>query len=166
MQKPFSSRDVIGWRQRRIAVTSVSRARQFLQLSDYWGQCTVAICGEYVYDATCSDGLLFTRCPKVFYLHCSACNNVINIIRIGAKDVLPNISCTQAAERAQNAVFVPDLDLQTYRLRHQTRLPCESDSNPFSGSGDISNTNKKPQTDGAKNRTFRSSLRAVKTFKQ
>jgi len=35
-------------------------------------------------------------------------------------------------------------------------------ANPFSGFRDISYTNKKTQTDGAKNRTFRSSLRAVK----
>jgi len=33
-----------------------------------------------------------------------------------ATDVLPNTNCTQAAERAKNAVFVfGDLDLQTYR---------------------------------------------------
>ena len=34
--------------------------------------------------------------------------------KLEVKDVLPNINCTQAAERAENAVFVPcDLDLQT-----------------------------------------------------
>jgi len=44
----------------------------------------------------------------------------------------------------------------------QTRLPCEFGANPFSGSRDISYTNKQTQTDAAKNRTFRSSLRAVK----
>ena len=46
----------------------------------------------------------------------------------------------------------------TFRLiwtRDQTRFPCESDANPSSGSRDIS------QTGGAKNRTFRSSPRAV-----
>jgi len=42
----------------------------------------------------------------------------------------------------------------------QTRRPYEFGANPFSGSRNISYT--KTQTDGAKNRTFRSSLRAVK----
>ena len=46
-----------------------------------------------------------------------------------------------------------------------TRLLCEFGANPLSGSQDISYTNKKPQTDGAKNRTFRSSLHVVKTAK-
>jgi len=86
--------------------------------------------------------------------------------KLRAKDVLPNINHTQAAERAENAVFVPgDLDLLPFTLtfklvreRDQTHLPCEFGANPFSGSGDISYTNKKPQTDGVKNRTFRSSL--------
>jgi len=44
----------------------------------------------------------------------------------------------------------------------QTRPSCEFGANPFSGSRDISYTNKKTQTDGAENRTSRSSLRAVK----
>ena len=46
------------------------------------------------------------------------------------------------------------------RVRDQTRPPCEYGANPFSGSRDISYTNKKV-TDRAKNRTLRSSLRAV-----
>ena len=53
----------------------------------------------------------------------------------------------------------------TFRLiqaRDQTRLPCEFGANPFSGSQDISYTNKTLQTDGAKNRTWRSSLHALK----
>jgi len=68
----------------------------------------------------------------------------------------------------KNAVFVPrDLHIWpltlTFKLvrardHHQTRLPCEFGANPFSGSRDIWYTNKKPQTEGAKNRTFRSSL--------
>ena len=41
------------------------------------------------------------------------------------------------------------------------RLPCEFGGNPFSDSRDISYTNKKPQTNGAKNKTFRSSLHVV-----
>jgi len=61
-----------------------------------------------------------------------------------------------------------DLDLwlltlifKLLRARDQTRLPCEFHANQFSGSGDISHTNKKV-TDSAKNRTLRSLLRAVK----
>ena len=82
---------------------------------------------------------------------------------------LPNINRTHAAERAQNAIFCPwwpwhltlmhKLDL----ARDQTHLQCKFGANPFSGSQDISYTNKKPQTDGTKNRNFCSSLRAVKT---
>ena len=37
------------------------------------------------------------------------------------------------------------------RVRDQTHLRCEFGTNPFSSSGDISYTNKKPQTDGDKN---------------
>ena len=55
-----------------------------------------------------------------------------------------------------------DLTFKLVRARDQTRLPCEFGANPFSGSRDFSYTNKK-QTDGAKNGTCRSSLRAVKT---
>ena len=90
--------------------------------------------------------------------------------QIEAKYVLLDTNRTQAAERAETAVFVPgDLDLwpltltfKLTRTRKQTRLPCEFGVNPFSGSRDISYTNKKTQTDDAKNRTFRSSVRAVK----
>ena len=42
-----------------------------------------------------------------------------------------------------------------------SRLPCELGANLCSGSRDVSYTNKKTQTDGAKNRTFRSSLGLV-----
>jgi len=51
-----------------------------------------------------------------------------------------------------------DLDLQTRLGEDQTCLLCEFGANPFSGSGDISYTNKNPQTDDAKSRTFCSSL--------
>jgi len=86
-----------------------------------------------------------------------------------AKDVSPNINRTQAAKRAEKCRFCPgDLDLwpltltfKLVRARDQTRLSCELGANPFSGSPDISYTNKKLPTDGVKNRTFRSSLRAV-----
>jgi len=55
-----------------------------------------------------------------------------------------------------------DADLQTcLSRRHQIRLPYKFCTNPFSGSRYISHTNKKV-TDSAKNRTLRSSLRAVK----
>jgi len=43
--------------------------------------------------------------------------------------------------------------IQLIHARDQTRLPCESGTNPFSGSGDIWGTNKKV-TDSAKNRTL------------
>ena len=67
-----------------------------------------------------------------------------------------NINRTQAAEI--------DLDLHTrpsIRARDQTCLPCEFGANPFSGSRDISYTNKKV-TDSATNRTLRSSLNCVR----
>jgi len=86
---------------------------------------------------------------------------------------LPNINRTKAAGRAKMPFFVPcDLDLwsltltfKLFRARDQARLPYKFGANPFSGSRDISYTNKKPQTECAKNRTFRSSLRAVKILK-
>jgi len=68
--------------------------------------------------------------------------------------------------------FVPsDLDLlpltltfKLVRARGQTRLPCEFGANLFSGSRDISYTNTNTsQTDGAKRRTFCSSLCTVTT---
>jgi len=38
--------------------------------------------------------------------------DVKGVIMLDSKDVLPNINCSQAAERAENAVFVPgDFDL-------------------------------------------------------
>ena len=49
------------------------------------------------------------------------------------------------------------------RARDQTCLPCEFGTNQFSGSQDISYTNKKTQSDGKKNRTFHSSLHVVTT---
>jgi len=73
------------------------------------------------------------------------------------------------AERTEKCRFLSlvtltfDLDLQLARAKEQIRLPCEFGANPFSGSRDISYTNNKPQADGTKNRTFRSSLRAVRT---
>jgi len=57
-----------------------------------------------------------------------------------------------------------DLDVQTCPSDgpNQTHVSCEFDADPFSGSRDTLYKNKKKmQTDGTKNRTFRSSLRAV-----
>jgi len=73
------------------------------------------------------------------------------LIKLDAKDVLPNINCTQAAERVKNAVFVPgDLGLSSLtltfklvRARDQTRLACKFGANTFSGFWDISYTIKK-----------------------
>jgi len=64
----------------------------------------------------------------------------------------PNLNRTQAAEI--------DLDLQTRPSEGPTRLPCEFGANPFSDS-QIFHTQTKKVTDSAKNRTLRSSLRAV-----
>jgi len=61
-----------------------------------------------------------------------------------------------------------DFDLQTRPSEGQTRLPCEFGSNSFSGfptPETFHTQTKKPQTDGAKDRTFGSSLRAVKKLK-
>jgi len=78
------------------------------------------------------------------------------INKLDAKNVFPNINHTQPPKGLKSAVVVPDdLDLQLVRARNQTRLPCEFGANPFRSSTDISYTNKKTQTDGAKNRTFR-----------
>jgi len=63
-----------------------------------------------------------------------------------AKDVLPNINRTQAAERAEEYRFCPwwpwpftfTLTFKLVRARDLTRLPCEFGANPFSSSQDIS----------------------------
>ena len=52
------------------------------------------------------------------------------------------------------------LTFKLIRARNQTCLPCEFGANSFSGSRDISHTNKKSQT-APKNRTLSNSLRAV-----
>jgi len=76
---------------------------------------------------------------------------------------------TQAAEMTGKCRFLSlvtltfDLDIQTRPSEGPTRLPCEFGANLFSGSRDISYTKKKV-TDSAKNRTLRSSLRAVNMF--
>jgi len=79
---------------------------------------------------------------------------------------LPHTNHTQTAERAKECHFVVhgdfDLDLKIPLSKDQTRLLCEFGANPFSSSQNVSYTNKKPQTDGARNRTFHSSLRVVK----
>jgi len=70
---------------------------------------------------------------------------------------------TQTARRPQkgpkNAVFaLATLTFKLVRARDETRLLCEFGTNPFSGSRDISYTNKEPQSGCVKNRTFNSSL--------
>jgi len=66
-----------------------------------------------------------------------------------AKDVLPNKKHAGHRNGQKMPFFVPgDLDLLpstlTFKLV-QTRLPCEFGTYPFSGSRDISYTNKKVQ---------------------
>ena len=83
--------------------------------------------------------------------------------KLEAKDVLPNINCTQAAE---NVVFCSSwpwpLTFKLVRAREQTRLRVKL-AQIHSPVPTIFHTQtKKPQNDGAKNRTFCSSLRAVK----
>jgi len=59
--------------------------------------------------------------------------------KLEVKDVLPNINCTQAAERAEKCRFLSLVTL-TFKLvptRDQTRLPRDYGTNPFSGSWDI-----------------------------
>ena len=73
----------------------------------------------------------------------------------------------QAAKGAEKCRFCPwwpwplTLTFKLVRARNQTHLLCKFGANPFSSCGDISYTNKKPQTDGVNNRTCRSSLCAV-----
>jgi len=77
----------------------------------------------------------------------------------------------QAAE-SEKCHFCPwwpwllTLTFNLVRAKDQTRLPCDFGTNPFSGSRDISYTDKETQTDGAKKNSinFCRSLRVVKTF--
>jgi len=74
-------------------------------------------------------------------------------LKLEAKDVLPKINSTQAAERAEKSFFslaTLTFYLELIRSRNQTRLACEFGANPFSRSGDISYTKNHAQTDGAK----------------
>jgi len=69
-------------------------------------------------------------------------------IKLEAKDILPNINRTQAAERAENAFLSRwpwplTLTFTLVRARDQTRLPCEFGVNPFSGFRDSSYINTK-----------------------
>jgi len=80
--------------------------------------------------------------------------------KLEAKDVLPNINRTQAAEGPKNAVFVPGgLDLQycaNEGPNTSSMWICRRSVHRFP---EIFHTQtKKPQTDGGKNRTFRTSL--------
>ena len=77
----------------------------------------------------------------------SVCNKFLK--QLQANVVWPNTNRTQAA-KGRKMFFVPgDLDLwpliSTFKLvraKDQTRLPCEFGANPFSGSRNISYTNK------------------------
>ena len=74
---------------------------------------------------------------------------MININKLEAKDVLPNINRTQAAERAEKFRFRPwwlltfDLYIQTCPSERPNTSSLWIGANPFSGSRDISRTNKK-----------------------
>ena len=91
--------------------------------------------------------------------------------KLEAKDVLPNVNRTQA-ERTKNAVFVPgDLYLWrstvTFKLsergtKHIFRVNLAQIRSAVPIPRYFIHKQKGPQTDCAKNRTFRSSLRAVK----
>jgi len=67
-------------------------------------------------------------------------------LKLEAKDVLPNINCTQATERAEKCRFlVPvsltfDLDYQTLPSKRPNTSSMEFGADPFSGTGDISYT--------------------------
>jgi len=80
-------------------------------------------------------------------------------MKIEAKDVLPNTNRTQADEMAEKCRFVPgtltfDLDFKFVRAS----LPCEFGTNPFSGSRDISYTNKTKAKDVLPNKLHAAAL--------
>jgi len=68
--------------------------------------------------------------------------------KLEARDVLPNINRKQPPNGRTNGVFCPwwlwplTLIFKLVRATDQTRLPCKFGANPFSGSRDISYTNK------------------------
>ena len=73
------------------------------------------------------------------------CGSETIIFKLEAKDVLPNINHTQAAERVENAflsLVTLTLTFKLVRARDRGRLPCEFGANSFRGSRDISYTNK------------------------
>ena len=81
--------------------------------------------------------------------------------KLEAKDVLPNKLHT-GRQKGQKCHFLSLLTL-TFKLaqaRDQTCLPCKFGANPFSGLQYHTQT-KKPQTDGAENRTLCSSLNVI-----
>jgi len=85
------------------------------------------------------------------------------LLKLQAKDVLPNTNHTQAAKRAEQFRFCPrwpwPLTFKLVQVRDQTCLPCEFGMGP-----EIFHTwTKKPQTNGTKNRSLCSSLRVVKS---
>jgi len=88
-------------------------------------------------------------------------------LKLEAKDVLPN----KPPRRPLKGQKMPFSFLVTFTfdlsprpgfvLKPKPRFWGKLNRNRNVGSRDISYTNKKPQTDGAKNRTFRSSLHVV-----
>jgi len=91
-------------------------------------------------------------------------------IKLEAKDVLPNINRTQAADRAENAVFCPcwpwpvTLTFKLVRARDQARLLCEFGANPFSGFRDISYTKKKHRLTAPKTQPSAVHCRSLRTI--
>jgi len=80
---------------------------------------------------------------------------------VDAEEVLPNINRTQAAERAENNVFVPgDLDLPNEGLNTSSVWIWLKSVQRFLK---YFIHKQKTQTGGARNRTYRNSLRAVKS---
>jgi len=66
--------------------------------------------------------------------------------------VVTALQCIVSGDIRRKLCFCPlwpwplTLTFELFRARDQTRLPCELGANPFSGSRDISYTNKKSQT--------------------
>jgi len=94
-----------------------------------------------------------------------------NQSKLEAKDVLPNVNRTEVAERAEKCVFfvpvVLTFDLQTCQTEGPNMSSVWIWCKSVQGFPEIFHTQtKKPQTDGAKNTTFRSPLHAVINMRQ
>jgi len=85
--------------------------------------------------------------------------------KLESEEVLPNMNhqkgCKMPVLSLVTLTF--DLGLQTrFVARDQTRLPCEFGANLFSGSQDISYTNKKTPTDWQDQKTEHSAVDCVR----